>query len=158
MKNKNNIKNASAGRLINEISRAGHICFQHEFKKFNIGHAQIRTLLYIAQNDGKTQKELAEFLNLDKSSITSQLQILEKNGYINREKSKLDARKQVINPTSKTQEIMPSLQQVLLSWTETLLEGFDDNERAKIFKYLQKMRINAQNKLSSIYKVKLDNC
>ncbi len=158
MKNMNNTKNASAGRLINEISRAGHIYFQHEFKKFNIGHAQIRTLLYIAQNNGKTQKELAEFLNLDKSSITSQLQILEKNGYIKREKSKLDARKQVINPTGRTKEIVPSLQQVLLAWTETLLKGFDDNERVDIFNYLQKMRVNAKNKLSAIHKYKMDNC
>ncbi len=150
------MKNASAGRLINEISRYGHIYLQHEFKEFNIGPAQIRTLLYITQNEGKTQKELAEFLNLDKSSITSQLQILEKNGYIKREKSKLDARKQVIYSTSKTMGILPSLKHFLLSWTEALLEDFDNNERKEIFGYLHKMNINAQKLLTSIHKLETD--
>ena len=61
MKSINNTENISAGRIINDISRAGHVYFQYEFRKFNIGYAQIRTLLYIAQSEGKTQKELAEY-------------------------------------------------------------------------------------------------
>ena len=157
MKNNDDIKNMSAGRLIGELSRAAHIYFQHEFKNYNIGHAQIRTLIYIAQNEGKTQKELAQYLNLDKSSITSQLQILEKNGYIKREKSKIDARKQVINPTDKTNEILPSMKIVLSRWTETLLEGFDEKERSEIFTYLQKMRDNAKNRTLNIQKLKKEN-
>ena len=44
--------NRSAGRLINELSRAAHIYFQSEFKKYSIGHAQIITLLFIARNEG----------------------------------------------------------------------------------------------------------
>ena len=146
------MKTESAGRLINELSRASNVYFQHAFRKYNIGHAQIRTLFYISQNEGQTQKALAEYLNLDKSSITSQLQILEKNGYVEREKSIRDARKQVINVTDKTRELIPSLQQVLLSWTETLLDGFDAHERSAIFNYLHKMRLNAGNKLSAIHK------
>ena len=150
MKNENDGKNVSAGRLINELSRAANIYFQHEFSKYNIGHAQIRTLLYIAQNKGRTQTELAKYLNLDKSSVTSQLQILEKNGYIKRQTSAEDARKQVIAVTTKTDGILPTLKHVFSSWTETLLDGFNENERADVFNYLQKMRGNAKNRLSQI--------
>ena len=145
------MKKLSAGRLINELSRAAHVYFQHEFKKYRIGHAQIRTLFYVAQNEGKTQKELAEYLNLDKSSITSQLQLLERNGYIKRKASEKDARKQVIAVTDRTRKILPEMQHVLESWTETLLDGFDEEERKQVFRTLIKMSSNAKRKLDEIY-------
>ncbi len=158
MENKNNIKQESSGKLISELSRSAHIYFQHEFKEYHIGHAQLRTLFFIAHNEGKTQKEIGEYLNLDKSSVTSQLQILEKNGYIRREKSKVDARKQVINSTKKTHQILPSIKQVLNGWTESILEGFTEEERSEIFAFLKKMRSNARNKLISIQEPDKGNC
>lgn len=152
MENGKDKKQASAGRLINELSRFAHIYFHHEFKKYNIGHAQIRTLFYIAHNEHQTQKQLAEYLNLDKSSITSQLQILERNGYISRTTSKKDARMQIIGITDKTKEILDPLKQVLSSWTATLLDGFSEKEHVDIFNYLERMSENAKNKLSQIQK------
>ena len=140
----------SAGKLINEISRGSQMYFQYKFKEYNIGHAQVRTLFHIASHEGLTQKQIGEHLNLDKSSITSQLQILERNGYIIRTTSKLDARMQVIDITDKTREIMKPIRKVLSSWTETLLDGFNETERTNIFNYLGRMRANAKNKLSQI--------
>ncbi len=140
----------SAGKLIGELSRAADIYFMHEFRKFNIGHAQIRTLFYVAHNEGRTQKELAQYLNLDKSSVTSQLQILERNGYIIRRISDRDARKQVISISEKAREILPSMQVVLESWTGTLLHGFSKEERGRIFGYLEKMKANAKKRLEGI--------
>ena len=146
------MKNSSAGKIINELSRAGQIYLQHEFSKYNIGYAQVRTLLYLAENKGKTQKELVQYINLDKSSITSQLQILEKNGYITRQTSKLDARNQVVDITDKTKEILPELKKVFASWTNTLLAGFSEKERSNIFKYMEKMRENVNDILSGFQK------
>ncbi len=154
MEKVNDKKEASAGRLINELSRGAHIYFQHELKTYNIGHAQIRTLFYIANNEGQTQQQLANYLNLDKSSITSQIQILERNGYVSRTVSKVDARMQVIGITDKTREILDPIKQVLSSWTETLLDGFSEIERSDIFNYLERMKGNAKSKLSQIQKTK----
>lgn len=144
------MKNNSAGKAIDELSRAGQIYLQHEFSKYNIGHAQVKTLLYLAENKDKTQKELVQYLNLDKSSITSQLQILEKNGYIIRQTSKVDARKQVVNITDKANKKLPELKIIFASWTNTLLAGFSEEERSDIFKYLERMRENVNDKLSGI--------
>lgn len=146
------MKQLSAGRIINELSKAAQIYFQHEFKKYHVGHAQIRTLFYVAQNEGKTQKELAEYLNLDKSSITSQLTILERNGYVTRKTSDMDARKQVIGISDKTRDILPEMQNVLESWSETILSGFNEEERHQVFSILLKMRSNAKVKLTEISK------
>lgn len=147
MKKNQEKMNKSAGRLINELSRAAQIYFQGEFKKYSIGHSQIITLLFIARNEGTSQLEISEHLNLDKSSITSQLKILERNGYITRHTSEYDARLHQINITDKTREILEPLKNVFSSWTEILLEGFSARERAEVFNYLEKMRDNAKNKL-----------
>jgi len=137
----------SAGRLINELSKAAHIYCKTEFKKYSIGHAQIMTLIFIAKNEGISQFELSEQLNLDKSSITSQLNILERNGYISRNKSENDARMYRLNITDKTRKILGPLKMIFFSWTEALLDGFSKKEREDVFKYLEKMRDNAKNKL-----------
>jgi DNA-binding MarR family transcriptional regulator len=150
MKRNEENNDRSAGRLINELSRAAQIYFQNEFKKYSIGHAQIRSLLFMARNEGISQLELSEYLNLDKSSITSQLRILERNGYISRHTSENDARINKIYITDKTREILEPLEIVFLSWTETLLDNFNESERTDIFEYLHRMHTNALNKLEQI--------
>lgn len=152
------MKHESAGRLIRELSRAAHIYFQHEFKGKNIGHAQFRTLLYISKNEGKTQKEIAQYLNLDKSSVTSQLKILEKNGYVKRQTSAQDARKQVIKTTEKVSELLPKLKTAHKMWTEALLDGFSEKEQTELFNYLQRMSDNVTTKIIKLAKHNTSNC
>ena len=149
MKRLNEISPPSTGRLINELSRASHIYFHNEFKDYAIGHAQIRTLFLIANHKGLTQMELARCLKLDKSSITSQIKILEKNGYVRRTTSKADARKQVIDITDKTREILEPMKQVLATWSNTLLDGFTEEERTNLSDYLLRLRENATKKLKA---------
>ncbi len=150
MGNKNENTFRSAGKLINELARASHIFFHAEFRKYSIGHGQIRTLFFIAHHEGLTQMELAKHLKLDKSSITSQLQLLERNGYIVRRTSDTDARKQVIGITPSTKKILGPMRKVLEDWSETLLEGFDHEEQELLLSYLERMRNNARNRIENI--------
>ncbi len=140
----------SAGKIIGEISRASHVFFQHQFKDYSIGHAQVRTLHYLCHNNGITQAELTDYLKLDKSSVSSQLNNLEKNGYIKRIISSKDARIRTINITEQTEDIFNSLTSVFSSWTEILLNNFDEKEKADLFTLLNKMQDNADSKLEEL--------
>lgn len=64
----------------------------------------------------------------------------------------MDARKQVIGISDKTRDILPEMQNVLESWTETILSGFNEEERRQVFRILLKMRSNAKIKLTEISK------
>lgn len=143
------MKNQSAGKLINELSRAGQVYLQNEFSQYSIGYAQVRTLMFLIHNPGRTQNELVEYGQLDKSSITSQLKILEKNGYVTKRRSERDARKQIVDVTAKTIELLPELKRVFDSWTTCLLSDFSESEREDIFNYLQRMKKNVEEKCSS---------
>lgn len=142
----------SAGKLISELSRAAHIYFQSEFKQYSIGHAQLFTLLIISRNEGISQLEISKKLNLDKSSITSQLSILEKNEYILKKVDTKDARGYQIFLTSKSKKILKPIKKVLASWSETLLDGFTEDEKEAVFQYLIRMRDNVKIKIDNIKK------
>lgn len=150
MENNKFDEHQSAGKIIGEISRAAHIFFQHQFKEYSIGHAQVRTLHFLLHNNGITQVELTEYLKLDKSSVTSQLSNLEKNGYINRTISTKDARIRTIHVTNKTNEIFGSLMSVFSSWTDVLLKNFSEKEKTDVFILLNKMQENAQTKINEL--------
>ncbi len=150
MKNYKEEHHQSVGKIIGEISRAAHIYFQNDFKEYSIGHAQVRTLHFIAHNEGITQVQLSDYLKLDKSSITSQLRILENNGYIKRKISHYDARVHQIFITDKTKEILEPLKNIFSTWSNVLLDGLSESERKNVFLLLEKMRKNAQNKLQEI--------
>ncbi len=150
MINNTSKKQQSAGKIIGELSRAAHIFFQHQFKDYSIGHAQVRTLHYLSHNNGITQVALTEYLNLDKSSVTSQLNNLEKNGYIYRSRSPEDARIRTINITDKAKEIFGSLMNVFSSWTDILLTNFSEKEKEDIFLLLNKMHENSQTKINEL--------
>ncbi|NOQ25679.1 MAG: MarR family transcriptional regulator [Bacteroidales bacterium] len=150
MKNEKEEQNQSVGKVIGELSRAAHVFFNQQFKKYSIGHAQVRTLHFISQNNGITQAELTKYLKLDKSSVTSQLASLEKNAYIKRTISSTDARIRNINITDKTKNIFSALMKVFSSWTNILLDGFSEKEKIDVFILLEKMRENAQNKINEL--------
>lgn len=143
--NNNHVRiDKSAVRIINELYRTANIYFQTEFKEYSIGHAQIVTLIVVSKKEGISQLQLSEYLNLDKSSITSQLKILENNGYITRNKSENDARMYQIYITDKTREILDPLKSIFISWTEILLDDFNEQDREKSLFFLEKMLDNVK--------------
>nr|WP_319265447.1 MarR family transcriptional regulator [uncultured Draconibacterium sp.] len=152
MINKSEEKSRFAGRMIGELSKAAHRYFQSEFKALSIGHAQIATIMYVSRHEGVSQYELAKYLHLDKSSITSQIRLMEQNGYIHRTPADNDARVMQISLTDKTREILPQLTAVFADWTDTILDGFSEDEQEELFQYLKRMQINARKKLEQLKK------
>ncbi len=142
-----NTKGTSIGQLINELSKVSHTYFQQQLKQYNIGHGQIRTLFVISHHKALTQKELSAYLNLDKSSITSQLQILERNGYIKRVVSEEDGRKQNIKVTEKAKQVLEPIKKTMYKWTDLLLRGFSEEEKEILSVYLIRMRDNVGDNL-----------
>lgn len=140
----------SAGKLIGIISRASQVYFHDRFKPYSIGHGQIRTLLFIARHKGLTQNAVADHFDMDKSSITSQIKILEENGYVKRERSEEDGRYFQLHITNKTKEILKPIKETHARWTDILMKGFSEDEQELLFDYLERMKNNAINEVSDI--------
>ena len=150
MKKIMDINKRSIGKEIGILSRAAHTFFQYQFKNLSIGHSQVMTLHFICKHNGLSQNKLVQHFGLDKSSVTSQLNILEKNGYITREIDKDDSRGRKIFITKKTNAIKDFLDTKFSSWSKILLKGFDEVEKEKLFNLLDNMIINAHKAINEL--------
>ncbi len=140
----------SIGYKIGRLSRSAHVYFKHRFGELGLGHAQGLTLHHICRHDGMDQLALLEKVRLDKSSLTSQLQKLEENGYISRESDPRDRRAKRIVITDKTRAIEADLHDIFASWTGVLTAGLDANERDTLIALLDKLQSNASDTLKEM--------
>lgn len=79
---------------------------------------QLAALMYIEQQQGCSQKELAKILDLNKSAITGLITRMESNGLVVRMASDEDARAVKLFPTpsgqAKTKQLKPLIDQLSL--------------------------------------------
>ena len=140
------MKNAKLlGRLIGILYRQSTTYFQKEFKTFGLGHSQGKVLRFIDLNGKVLPKQIAEYYNLDKGSVTSLIKSLEKNGFLERQSHPTDNRCFYLTLSSKAKEIMPELNQIFENWASKLVSGFSDEEKNLLIGSLQKMIDNVSN-------------
>ncbi|MFC0875355.1 MarR family winged helix-turn-helix transcriptional regulator [Saccharicrinis sp. FJH2] len=140
----------SIGRNIGFLSRSAHRYLKHRFRDYSIGHAQVLTLNFISRNNGLSQNELVTYFNLDKSSVTSQLNILEKNGYIERKPDENDSRGRNIFITEKTEALLPELYARFSEWSKILLDGFSKEETEMVYSLIGKLICNAEKAMEEL--------
>lgn len=138
------------GKEVGKLARAANLFFLHQLKDYDIGHAQLMTLHLICRNNGLSQNEIVHHSNLDKSSITSQLNKLEKHGYIIRKINEEDCRSRSIFITEKTKTIEEELHLKFVSWNKILSNGLDTKELENAFILLDKMNKSAQRAIKEI--------
>ena len=101
-------KEIHIGRKIIILSKRIHRRLDNGTSKYGITGVQSRILGFIYHNSEKRdifQKDIEEELDIRRSSVTSVLQLMEKNGYIERVSVSKDARLKKIILTEKGIEI-----------------------------------------------------
>lgn len=80
------------------------------FAQFDLSPAHGYLLRLILENPGLSQRDIAEELRLDKSTVTRFIEKLEQRGLLIRQASEDDQREKVVHPTKKAQAIQNSLE------------------------------------------------
>lgn len=101
---------------------------------YGLSNQQARILMYISKHSKKTQskikrKDLENYLNIKGSSVTSLINSLEKNGFIERVPSKLDARRTIMAVTDKSKELLKQMDLVFEATDNQLQEGMSEEEK-----------------------------
>ncbi len=94
---------------------------------------QWRILFYLWNQDGLNQRELATIANKEKSTITRQVDVLEKKKLIERRNAPTDKRNKLIFLTQKGKEI----EEVALNAARNITQKAEENiskDELKIFK------------------------
>ena len=118
----------SISRYINVISRCGNMYRTERLKQTDLGTAHHTYLFTICRNPGISQEKLSKMIYINKSNVTRNLAVLEKNGYIERRPSEIDKRVMLVYPTQKAQDTLPLLREIMHDWNDLVAADFTEEE------------------------------
>jgi len=124
-------KEIHIGRKIIILSKRLKRRLDNDTSKYGITGVQGRILGFISHNSEKRdifQKDIEEELDIRRSSVTSVLQLMEKNGYIERVSVSNDARLKKIIITKKGIEIQRNVKNLILELEKSLIDELSDEE------------------------------
>ena len=107
------------------------------------GQTPYLTTLY--RQPGISQEELARQLNVNKSSVTRQLSVLEKKGYVHREPSATDKRILLFYPPDKALEVKERLYRCYHDWNSYLTHDFTDEEQELLSRLMVRIADRAED-------------
>lgn len=134
---------ASIMRFIDRTTRCAVLYRGEKLEKEDINGTQHTYILNICRNPGITQEKLASLIYVNKSNVTRQLALLERNGFVERRPSISDKRAMEVFPTPKAFEAYPTILAVLREWNAGLLEQFSPEEQLLLSTMLEKIMYKA---------------
>ena len=136
----------SVGKYISIIHRTGSSFLSKKFSKFNIGSGQYMYLIHLYKNDGLSQEELTEILNIDKATTAKSIKKLETEGFVMRVKDKNDKRINRVYLTPKALEIKDEFLSSINAWENTLTLNLSYAEKEQALTLLKKITYNITHK------------
>lgn len=131
-------------RQINITARCATLYRERELEGTGLSGCHTPYLLTLYRRPGLTQEELAQDLNVNKSTVTRQLAVLEKEGYVRREPSPEDRRSMLVYPTEKAHALHPRLTEILRTWSAYLTADLTDAERETLILLMSRVSQRAE--------------
>lgn len=97
-------------------------------------------------NDGLSQEELTEILNIDKGTTAKSIKKLETEGFVMRVKDKNDKRINRVYLTPKALEIKDEFLSSINAWENTLTSNLSYAEKEQALTLLKKITYNITHK------------
>ena len=135
------------GLLISKIHQLSGRIFLKKLKKHKldeINPAQGRILFVLKQKDGMNIQELSKRTSLDKSTLTSMLDRLERQQFIHRSADKNDRRKIIVRLSSKIISIAKQYTAVSQDMLSLFYNGFEEEEIVRFEDNLRKILENLE--------------
>ena len=101
---------------------------------YGLSNQQARILMYLSKHNIRGQKnikrkDLEKYLNLKGPSVTSLMNGLEKNGFLERVQSGKDARRKELSLTEKAKELIQQMDLIFEATDNQLQEGMSEEEK-----------------------------
>ena len=109
-------------------------------------HAQHRILFYLERNpDNRSQKEIADFMEISPACVAVTMKKMEKNGLIVRRADEDDTRNNIIEITPKAKEIINISKGYFANMEDAIFKGFTEDEVKCLQGYFERIKENINN-------------
>lgn len=130
---------------LRKITQASYSQVEMRLSKYGLVKGQAHLLVIIKDNDGCTQKDLAEFLEVKYSSMSERLNKLECLGYIERsvDEDNLKYKRIFITPAGRT--AATQCRRIQNEFNADLYKGFAKKDIKQLEMYLKKLVNNVES-------------
>ncbi|AQZ51281.1 Organic hydroperoxide resistance transcriptional regulator [Martelella mediterranea DSM 17316] len=132
-------KDLSAGYLTNHLARLLERGLAARIRPLGLTTGTFPALLELWENDGLTQKQLVERLDIEQATMANTLSRMERDGLIRREKDPGDGRVQRIRLTERARALRDPAIAAATAENEDALLALSDEESAEFISLMQKI-------------------
>ncbi|MES1952281.1 MarR family transcriptional regulator [Salinisphaera sp. S4-8] len=106
--------------------------FEAHTREMQVSGRQYATLLLLEANDGLRQSDIAEWLDLDRTTVTYLVDSLEQRGWIERQRDPADRRAHIVRMTAAGMAGLEKVRPAARAATQELLAPLNDDEQAQL--------------------------
>lgn len=117
---------------------------EEKLRPLQIGLAYIPVLAALSNLGTLTQKELADTVRVDQSTMALLLRRMEKAGFVVRASSPLDGRATVVKLSTRGKECIPEGKAILEETARQAWKGFNSVEKQTLRTLLQRLIVNLE--------------
>ncbi len=118
-------KSRSAGFLANHMARLFALHLSQAIAPLGLAPAQFMTLLELWEEDGLTQADLVERLDVEQATLANTLKRMERDGLVHRAPHPDDGRAQLISLTAKARKLEVAAKKAASAVNHRALEALD---------------------------------
>lgn len=134
------------GIYLKEITQAEYNNIDKKLEKYNLVKGQASLLALIKENNGSTQNELANLMNVKYSSMSERLNKLEVLGYITKSVDDENLKYKRVYITSDGKKAAVQCNRILNEFEEKMYKGFAKKDVRNLEEYLERMVNNVKKK------------
>lgn len=135
------------GIRISILERVMKIYFNRGLEDLQIGWGQQYAMECIAEHPGITAMEVAEYIRVDKATITKLMKKLTKLHYIQIETDPADRRIRHLYLTESAEEAVERIQILQQEFEEDLVAGMDEEDKEQLGLWLEQMIKNLTDRV-----------
>ena len=136
-------------KVIGQVFRSFAKWVDPPLRQRGFAFSQLPVLATLGRAGRLSQAELARTAQVEQSSMAQLLNRMERDGLIRRESDPADGRSRLITLTAAATEQLPAAKALMVTATETALDGFSAKERAQLLQWLQRIEANLQRALAA---------
>ncbi len=130
------------GFILNDVARMMRNIFDRRVKALGLTRSQWWVLNHLFRNNGATQSELADILEIEKATLGRLLDRMETKGWIRREDHATDRRAKRVFLTNEVEPAVKTMRAAAADLRRDALGSFDNDERERFVDMLLSIKSN----------------
>jgi len=130
------------GFILNDVARLLRTSFDRRVKQLGLTRSQWWVLTFLFRNDGVTQSELADMLEIEKPTLGRLIDRLEAKGWVRRAADARDRRARRVHLTDEVEPAMRTMRAIAAEVRRDALAGLSAAERERFVDTLLAIKAN----------------